>query len=73
MKKKKRIPGIFLRQSMTQGKEFLFRQLTQILVDPAWLEYLNVNIDINRNLFSTIKISLAGLYIYSHVGVKLCY
>lgn len=71
MKKKKRIPGIFLRQSMTQGKEFLFRQLTQISEDPAWLEYLKVNIDISRNLFSTIKISLAGLYIYSHVGVKL--
>jgi hypothetical protein len=38
-KKKKKIPGKFLRQLMTQGTEFLFQLLAQNLEVPARLEH----------------------------------
>jgi hypothetical protein len=37
--KKKKIPGKFLRQLMTQGTEFLFQLLAQNLEVPARLEH----------------------------------
>jgi hypothetical protein len=39
MKKEEKIPGKFLRQLMTQGTEFLFQRLAEILEVPARLEH----------------------------------
>lgn len=62
-KKMEMIPDIFLRWLMTQGIEFLFQQLAQILMVPARLEHWNeASKFTSENLF-TNQIYLA-LYLY---------
>lgn len=60
--KMKMIPDIFLRWLMTQGIEFLFQQLAQILMVPARLEHWNkALIFTSENLF-TDQICLPYIY-----------